>query len=198
MMLKKVLFASSAALILLSGILGFAGYSIPAESAMERGAWDTEAGNSSATGAETETVSGVLSESEAETETEMTQLPEERLRIQIGDSAVTALLEDNASAEALKELLADGSITIEASNYGGFEKVCSLGRTLPSSDTQITGEKGDILLYSSDRIVIFYGQNSWAYTRLGRVEDRDLEGLSDFLSGPETEVTLSLIRADGE
>ena len=96
------------------------------------------------------------------------------------------------SAEALKGLLADGPLTISASNYGGFEKVCSLGTELPRNDSQTTTQAGDICLYNGDQIVIFYGSNSWAYTRLGKISDGDGTELEKVLSGEEREITLSL------
>ncbi|MCM1182196.1 MAG: cyclophilin-like fold protein [Roseburia sp.] len=112
--------------------------------------------------------------------------------IKVGEAVLTAVLEDNESAVALKELLADGPLTIQASNYGGFEKVCSLGTELPRNDTQITTHAGDICLYNGSQIVIFHGSNSWAYTRLGKVAGVDEAELRAVLSGEETEITLSL------
>ncbi len=115
-----------------------------------------------------------------------------QIYIKIGKSILTAVLEENESAEALKELLTDGSLSISASNYGGFEKVCSLGRKLPSNDKQTTTHAGDICLYNGSQIVIFYGSNSWVYTRLGKVSDVEESELKKVLSGEETEITLSL------
>ena len=74
--------------------------------------------------------------------------------------------EDNESVEALKELC---PVTVDMSMYGGFEQVGSLGSSLPRNDEQTTTDYGDIVLYSGDQIVIFYGSNSWAYTRLGHI-----------------------------
>ena len=74
--------------------------------------------------------------------------------------------EDNESVEALEELC---PVTVEMSMYGGFEQVGSLGSSLPSDDEQITADYGDIMLYSGDQIVIFYGSNSWSYTKLGHI-----------------------------
>ena len=115
-----------------------------------------------------------------------------QIYIKVGESVLTAVLEENESAEALKGLLADGSLTISASNYGGFEKVCSLGTKLPRNDSQTTTHAGDICLYNGNQIVIFFGSNSWAYTRLGRISDADASELEDILGGEESEITLSL------
>ncbi|MCM1048870.1 MAG: cyclophilin-like fold protein [Clostridiales bacterium] len=115
-----------------------------------------------------------------------------QIYIKVGENILTATLEDNESTEALKELLADSPLTITASNYGGFEKVCSLGTELPRNDSQITTSARDICLYNGNQIVIFYGSNSWAYTRLGKISDIDNSELEKILSGKETEITLSL------
>ncbi len=112
--------------------------------------------------------------------------------IKVGENTLTAVLEDNESVDALKELMTDGPLTISASNYGGFEKVCSLGTELPRNDKQTTTHAGDICLYNGSQIVIFYGSNSWAYTRLGKISDADASDLEKILSGEETEITLSL------
>lgn len=124
--------------------------------------------------------------------TEENKVEANRICITVGDDTLTAVLEDNESAKALKELLADGPLTISASNYGGFEKVCSLGRELPSNDSRITTHAGDICLYNGNQIVIFYGSNSWAYTKLGKISDAGKSELKKVLGGNETEITLSL------
>ena len=112
------------------------------------------------------------------------------MTVQIGDHTLHIQLEDNASADALKALLADGPLTIPASNYGGFEKVCPLGAQLPSDDESITAQPGDVMLYAGDQLVLFYGSNTWAYTRIGRLTDT--ENLSDILSGSDALLTLQL------
>jgi hypothetical protein len=81
--------------------------------------------------------------------------------------------EDNESVEALKELCQEGPLTIRMSMYGGFEQVGSIGQSLPRDDSRTTTQAGDIVLYSGDQIVVFYGSNSWAYTRLGHITDHD-------------------------
>ncbi len=114
------------------------------------------------------------------------------LYIKIGGNTLNAVLEDNESAAALKKLLINKTLTISASNYGGFEKVCSLGTSLPRNDVQTTARAGDICLYSGNQIVIFYGSNSWSYTRLGKISNANGSELKKILSGTETELTLSL------
>ena len=55
------------------------------------------------------------------------------------------------------------------SMYGGNEQVGSLGRAYTRNDRQTT-HNGDIVLYSGNQIVVFYGSNTWSYTRLGRMD----------------------------
>ena len=115
---------------------------------------------------------------------------ENLVRITIGDHALTVRMADNESAAALKALLANGPVTLPASGYGGFEKVCPLGTQLPSQDEYTVAQPGDVMLYAGSSIVIFYGSNSWEYTRLGWVEETT--NLTGILGGNENEITLSL------
>ena len=119
-------------------------------------------------------------------------LANNQIRVTVGSSSFIVNLEDNETAKALKEMLTDEDLIISASNYGGFEKVCQLGKTLPHNDKQITTEAGDVMLYSGNQIVFFYGANSWSYTRIGKVEASSIEELESMLSGSETEITLSI------
>lgn len=89
------------------------------------------------------------------------------MRLKIGETEVPVTWEDNESVSELKGLL---PLTIPMTMYGGFEQVGPIGHSIVSEDKQITTEYGDIVLYSGNQIVIFYGANSWAYTRLGHVE----------------------------
>lgn len=101
-------------------------------------------------------------------------------------------LAENSAAGALVELLRQGDITYTADDYGGFEKVGSLGHTLPKSDTKITTQAGDVMLYLGNQIVMFYGSNSWSYTRLGRIEGYSATELQSLFGTGSVQVTLSL------
>lgn len=48
------------------------------------------------------------------------------------------------------------------SMHGGFEQVGSLEANISRQDMHITTEPGDIVLYSGNQIVLFYGTNTWA------------------------------------
>ena len=116
---------------------------------------------------------------------------EPMMQMKINDTPVTVAWEDNESVSALKELAAN-DLTIQMSMYGGFEQVGSIGQRLPSSDVQTSTSSGDIVLYSSNQLVVFYGSNSWAYTRLGHITDKTSEEMRTLLSNGDVTITLSM------
>lgn len=101
-----------------------------------------------------------------------------------------ATFADNQGAEALADLLTDGPLTLSLEDYGGFEKVGSLGQSLPTSNTHMSTQSGDIVLYQGNQVVLFYGSNAWSYTRLGQVTD--LTGWQEALGHGDVTVTFSL------
>ena len=113
------------------------------------------------------------------------------MQMMIGETPVTVAWEDNASVEALKALAAEG-LTIDMSMYGGFEQVGSIGQSLPRDDQQTTTTSGDIVLYSGNQLVVFYGSNSWAYTRLGHITDQTPEQMKALLGSGDVTITLSI------
>ena len=108
--------------------------------------------------------------------------------LQIDGKEIPVTWEDNASVDALSELAVDG-LEIQMSMYGGFEQVGSIGQSIARDDKQTTTSAGDIVLYSGNQIVVFYGSNSWAYTRLGKINLSEDE-LTELLSNGD--VTLKL------
>ena len=137
--------------------------------------------------------SGSASENELRewiTETEGVNM-EKRLHLSINDTEVTVDWEDSESVAALTELVSSEPLTVQMSMYGDFEQVGSLGTALPRNDSQTTTQAGDIVLYSGNQIVIFYGSNSWAYTRLGRITDQSAAEMADLLGNGDVTVTLS-------
>lgn len=107
----------------------------------------------------------------AEEEPSTSSEEESMLNIKVGDQTLLAVWEENSSAEAFRELLSQGPLTVEMEDYGGFEKVGDLGTTLPRNDTQITTQPGDVILYQGNQITIYYGTNTWNFTRLARIAD---------------------------
>lgn len=119
---------------------------------------------------------------------------EMKIQLSVNGKSFTASMEKNSATDALIGLLEEGSLTIDMSDYGGFEKVGSLGQKLPASNCQTSTSSGDIVLYQSNQIVVFYGSNSWSYTRLGRVDD--LDGWEKALGSGDVSITFSLIEQE--
>lgn len=91
----------------------------------------------------------------------------------------------------MKAAVKDKPLTIHMSMYGGFEQVGSLGMSLPRNDTRITTSPGDVILYSGNQMVVFYGSNTWAYTRLGHITDKTPAELTQLLSNGNVTITLT-------
>ena len=114
----------------------------------------------------------------------------ENMNVQVGDVVFSATLEKNEAVSALVEMMRESPVVIQMSDYSGFEKVGSLGTSLPTSNSQTTTQAGDIVLYNGNQIVIFYGSNSWNYTRLGYIDD--LTGWEEALGRGDVTVIFSL------
>lgn len=114
----------------------------------------------------------VISEQESSQSQDNSSSQEEpMLKITVGDQELLATFADNSSAEAFRDLLAQGPVTVSMDDYGGFEKVGSLGTTLTRNDTRITTQPGDVILYQGNQITIYYGTNTWNFTRLAKIND---------------------------
>ena len=116
----------------------------------------------------------------------------ETIQITVSGKTLSVKIEDNEATKALVAALREASITYEAHDYGGFEKVGALGSSLPASDKQITTQAGDVILYSGNQIVLFYGSNTWSYTRLGKIRYDSLDELKSFLKAGEENISVTL------
>ena len=114
------------------------------------------------------------------------------MTLKINGKEVNVKWEDNGSVRALADLASEGPITIDTSLYGGFEQVGGLGTTLPNNDVNTTTEPGDIVLYNGNNIVVFFGTNTWAYTRLGHIEGKNEEELKTMLGSNSAVLTITL------
>lgn len=143
---------------------------------------------------EEETVPKTEMDERTGTETDIPNDAEEEavmnMNVQVGDTVFSATLEENEAVTAFVEMMREDSVVIQMSDYSGFEKVGSLGTSLPASNSQTTTHAGDIVLYNGNQIVIFYGSNSWSYTRLGHIDD--LTGWEKALGNGDVTVTFSL------
>lgn len=123
------------------------------------------------------------------TEAEVTEM---KLKIQVGDTVFTATLAENSSVDALKELMAEGPLTLNMSDYANMEKGADLGVTLPQNNEQMDTRAGDIILYQGRTFVIYYDTNSWSLTPIGKMDDVDEGELRAALGAGDVTVTLSL------
>lgn len=110
----------------------------------------------------------------------------ETINVQIGSSTFLVTLSDNTAADAFLEMVQNAPLILEMKD-NGFEKVGTLAAGLPSSNQQMTAQAGDIVLYNGNQVVMFYGSNSWSYTKIGQVED--LSGWREALGGGDVQVT---------
>lgn len=154
-------------------------------SACGTGRPDADARDKAEEPAETVQQNNEEADEEGDTEKEIIDM-----KMTINDTEVTVEWEDNESVKALKEKVAEGALTLHLSAYGGFEQVGAIGETLPSADIQTVTKPGDIVLYSGNQMVIFYGSNSWSYTRLGKITDKTETELQELLGGNEVTVVL--------
>ncbi|MBE6028911.1 MAG: hypothetical protein E7226_02035 [Clostridiales bacterium] len=113
------------------------------------------------------------------------------MKLLIGEEEVTVDWENNDAVAALQESVGEEPLTIDMSMYDDFEQVGDLGMSLPADDEQITTEAGDIMLYSGDKIVVFYGSNTWDYTRLGKVTDKSPEEMAEQLGQGDVTITIT-------
>ena len=131
-------------------------------------------------------------ESTSESTGEETTMNENNFYIKANGTTFTAAFADNSSADALRELLRKGDISVATHDYGNFEKVGSLGSTLPRNDTQITTAAGDVILYQGNQITVYYGTNSWSFTRLGKIENTTKTELLEAFGDSDVTITFSL------
>ncbi len=115
------------------------------------------------------------------------------MKVYCGNKSLDIELADNLSAEAFAEKLSDGDITVKMSDYGGFEKTGKLGFDLPRSDENIKTSAGDVILYSGNTISIYYDENDWKLTRIGKIPNMTRESMLDFFGGyGDTDIIFSL------
>lgn len=115
-----------------------------------------------------------------------------QVQVKINDNVFDVKLEDNSASKDFIKELKKGNVTVNASEYGGFEKVGNLGFLLPTSDEKVDTTPGDIVLYQGDKISLFYGSHSWSYTKLGRLVNVDSDKLKEVLGSGNVTLEFSL------
>ena len=109
---------------------------------------------------------------------------EENMKLYFNDIEIPVIWEDNQTVHELMKEAGNGDIIVQMSMYSDNEQFGPLGKKYTRDDKQTTTHNGDIVLYSGDKIVVFYGSNSWAYTRIGK------------MNIPESDVTELLSNGD--
>lgn len=101
------------------------------------------------------------------------------MNLYINETNIPVTWEDNDTVNEIRKEALLGDIVVSMSMYSDFEQVGPLGKKYTRNDSQTTTNNGDIVLYSGNQIVVFYGSNTWAYTRLGKMNlsEEDVEKL---------------------
>ncbi len=97
---------------------------------------------------------------------------------------------DNSSAKAFLDWLDEGDQTLTLEDFEGMEKVGNLHKQFPTNDTPTNTEAGDLILYQGNKFVMYYGHNSWNFTRLGKMEGISATELKQLLGRGNVTVTL--------
>ena len=117
---------------------------------------------------------------------------DDSVKVKINEEVFDVELENNSATEEFIKVLEKGNITVNATEYGGFEKVGELGFSLPSDDENINTEPGDIVLYQGDKVSLFYGSHSWSYTKLGKIDNISSNELKEVLGPGNVTLVFSL------
>ena len=125
---------------------------------------------------------------------------DDSVKVKINDNVFDVKLENNSATQEFIKELKKGNVTVNASEYGGFEKseygcfekVGNLGFSLPTSDKNIGTVPGDIVLYQGDKLSLFYGSHSWSYTKIGKIDNVDSNKLKEVLGSGDVKLEFSL------
>ena len=115
-----------------------------------------------------------------------------KMNITIDGMTQSVTLAGTQAAQELAAKLQNGPITVTLNDNGGFEIWGALGFSLTSNNQQITAQPGDVILYGGSNICIFYGSNSWSYTRLGKIDGLSADELRTFLKGGQMNISVTL------
>ncbi len=113
-----------------------------------------------------------------------------KIKITVNSKIFTATLLDNNSAKAFKELL---PLTIKMNELNSNEKYHDFSHSLPTNSSNPgTINNGDLMLYGSKTLVLFYKSfsTSYNYTKLGKIDD--VKGLATSLGSGNVTVTFEL------
>lgn len=117
-----------------------------------------------------------------------------KIVVNVNDRDLIVELENNTSAEAFYNRLKKDIITINAHDYGNFEKVGNLGFDLPRNDKYFETKAGDLILYQGNQITLYYDTNKYTFTKLGHVTNVDSIELKEILGSGDVTLRFSIKR----
>lgn len=115
-----------------------------------------------------------------------------KMIITIGDKKFTATLNDSEAAQEFTKLL---PMEISMGEHNGNEKFCNLSENMPGrSSNPGRVESGDLMIWSSSTLVLFYAgsSTSYSYIRLGKIDNPS--GLSQELGRGSVKVNFELMK----
>ncbi|WP_274950139.1 cyclophilin-like fold protein [Bacteroides cutis] len=116
------------------------------------------------------------------------------ITVRVGDYSFSVTLEDNATARAFTALL---PMTVTMNEMNGNEKYHYLSENLPTDSYRPgTIRNGDLMLYGSSCVVLFYEtfSSSYSYTHIGRLDKPS--GLASVLGRGNVNVTFEINMTD--
>lgn len=91
------------------------------------------------------------------------------IKLYIDNIYIPVIWENNKTLKDIKKQLKSSDIIVNLHMYSNNEQVGSLKKNFFSEDVYMTTTCGDIVLYNQNNIVLFYGSNTWSYTKLGKI-----------------------------
>ena len=92
-----------------------------------------------------------------------------QIKISFNSKEFTADLENNSTSKGLLDLLKNGPISLNFSDYASQEVSAKLPKNLPNTDKYLTAKPGDICVYTSNTLVFFYSDVSWSLSKVGKI-----------------------------
>ncbi len=104
--------------------------------------------------------------------------------IRVGDMPFSVDMESNRAAKEFVDKINHEALTVRMHDYGDFEKVGDLPWSLPTDDKEITTRPGDLILYQGNKITVYYGENTWNFTKLGHLNATP-EEIEEYFGGKD-------------
>lgn len=119
------------------------------------------------------------------------KIGDDTMKLYINGKEIPVTWEACEAVIELKKQAAVEDILVDMSMYSNNEQVGALGRSYTVNDKRTTTANGDIVLYNSSNIVVFYAPNTWSYTRLGKVNLSE-EEVTSLLSNGDVQLMISM------